>query len=301
MVIPQIHCFVGSVNLLKPDLPGVVSLSSFFTGWTLAVDRATHEVDEDGKCRKYTSPFFSNATQRAREATLFEGGVEVEEQHQSFQVLDIIAPPEDDATFYDALDKVIWACDNSSEVFVDFADVFCISIKPDDSDIPRRGCRLDVPSVFYPDRYTEAWTEPVRAIRKQLEKKRCVIDDIEIKEEKLKKFRSSKATGRNAPVYEPKILLESVIKHLSTGLGTLDTGGRSEDTSTESQEDDSMESQQYAVMESQRDITMGSQNDIAMESQSDSRDIIYMLKSIHSQLEEKLAGMIHCFQTTTKI
>lgn len=212
--------------------------------------------------------------------------MEVEEKYEKFQVLDLFVPSDDDYTFYDALDKVIWlSSDEGSEVFVDFADIVCIKIQSGDT--PRRGCRLDIPAIFYPDRYTEAWTESVHVIKKQIEEKRCLIDDIEIKEDKLKRFRSSKiGSVRNPPVYEPKLLLEQILEHMSTPQPAITpiTYNEPESTSGESLED--------AAVELQQDIAMGSQKILTVEVQSEDSEIIHMLKDILSQLEKKMSGMI---------
>lgn len=212
--------------------------------------------------------------------------MEVEEKYVDFQNLQLLAPPDDDYTFYDALDKIIWFGDDESEVFVEFADIVCISISPEDSDTPRRGCKLEVPKIFYPNRYTEAWTEPVQAIKKQIEEKRCLIYDIGFKEERLKSFKSSKASS--VPTYEPKLLLESILEHLSTQPPIAPIiDGVPENISPESQKD--------GVMESQCDIAMESQNDTTIGSQGETLDISRILENILSQLEKKLNGTIHCW------
>lgn len=204
-----------------------------------------------------------------------------------FQILQLSIPPDDDYTFYDALDKIIWFGDEL-EVFVEFADVVCISITPEDSDTLRSGCKLAIPKIFYPNRYTEAWTEPVQAIKKQIEEKRCLIYDIGFKEEGLKSFKSSKiGSVRNPSTHEPKLLLESILQHLSIPQPpiTSSTGDVPELISPESQKDD--------VMESQQDITMVSQRKTIIESQSETPDISHVLENILSQLEKKLNGMTY--------
>lgn len=259
------------------------TISTFLTGWANAVVRT---ITEESEAEKYTKIFKSHATQRPREEQS-KLGVEVEEKYVDFQNLQLPAPPDDDFTFYDALDKIIWFGDDESEVFVEFADIVCVSITPEDSDTPRRGCKLEVPKIFYPNRYTEAWTEPVQAIKKQIEEKRCLIYDIGFKEERLKSFKFSKAGSvRNPPTYEPKLLLESILEHISTQPPIVSiTDGVPENISPESQN---------GVIESQRDIAMDSQNDTTIESQDEAPDISHMLENILSQLEKKLNGMIHC-------
>lgn len=213
--------------------------------------------------------------------------MKVEEKYVDFQVLDLTAPLDDEDTFYDALDKVTGLCEDGSEVFVEFADVVCIRIIPEISDTPRKGCKLDIPTTFYPDRYTEAWTEPVHVIKKQIQEKRYLIDDIEVKEDKLKKFMSSKIGSiRNPPVYEPKFLLEYTLEYLSAA--ELPATSSTDDVP----EDISAEPQDNSTPESQQDTAMESQNNLAMELQSEASEISHMLKHILSQLEEKLNGMI---------
>lgn len=217
--------------------------------------------------------------------------MEVEEKYVDFQNLQLSIPPDDDYTFYDALDKIIWFGDDESEVFVEFADIVCISIALENSDTPGRGCKLDIPKIFYPNRYTEAWTEPVRAIKKQIEEKRCLIYDIGFKEEKLKSFKSSKVGSvRNPSAHEPKLLLESILQHFSAPQPPIaSNGGVLDVVYPESQKDD--------VMESQQDIAIMPQKETIIESQSETPDISHMLENILSQLEKKLNGMIYYWFT----
>lgn len=202
-----------------------------------------------------------------------------------FQNLQLSIPPDDDYTFYDALDKIIWFGDDESEVFVEFADIVCISITLEDNDTPGKGCKLDIPKIFYPNRYTEAWTEPVQAIKKQIEEKRCLIYDIGFKEERLKSFKSSKVGSvRNPSAHEPKLLLESILQHFSALQPPIaSSGGVLDVIYSESQKDD--------VMESQQDIAIIPQKKTIIESQSETPDISHMLENILSQLEKKLNGM----------
>lgn len=264
-----------------PDLPDIGTITTFFTGW---VDAVVRTIKEESEVEKYTKIFKSHATQRPREE---QSNSDLEVKYVDFQNLQLSVPPDDDYTFYDALDKIIWFGDDGSDVFVEFADIVCISITSEDSDTPRRGCKLEVPKIFYPNRYTEAWTEPVQAIKKQIEEKRCLIYDIGFKEERLKSFKSSKVGSvRNPPTHEPKVLLESILEHLSTPQPPIVS-------SIDAPEFFSPESQKDGVMGSQSDAAMESQKDTIVEPQGETLDISHMLENILSQLEKKLNGMIH--------
>ncbi|RPB07605.1 hypothetical protein P167DRAFT_609376 [Morchella conica CCBAS932] len=267
-ITEKISVYSSSDRLLVAGI-----IAAFFDAWRIATDKVVYDLGENVH---FVNPFVSTATQRPREASISE--VEPQISHQKFGDLTLISYAED-ATLYDAIDRVVWILDDN-DVFVEFSDVLCISIKPDINDIPRIGCRLDIPMTFYPDRYTEDWIEPVREIRKQIEEKRALIVDIEIKEEKLRNFRSKKIGGRN-PTYDPKILLESVIEHLSTPQpptpSPADDGH--EDVPTESQKD---------KPELQQDADIQSQMGDSLYSQDRDQDTVHMLKSILSQLEKKL-------------
>lgn len=271
-ITEKISIYSSSDRLLVAGI-----ISAFFEAWRIATDNVVYDLGEDVH---FVNPFVSTATQRPREVSISD--VEPQISHQKFGDLTLIAFAED-ATLYDAVDRVVWTLDDN-EVFVEFSDVLCISIKPDINDTPRTGCRLDIPMTFYPDRYTEDWIEPVREIRKQIEEKRALVVDIEIKEEKLRNFRSKKIGGRN-PTYDPKALLESVIEHLSTPQpptpSPADDGH--EDVPTESQKDKT---------ELQQDADIQSQMGDSVYSQDRDQDTVHMLKSILSQLEKKLDGMI---------
>jgi hypothetical protein len=125
------------------------------------------------------------------------------------------------------------------------------------------GCPTGIPTVLYPDKYTNAWTEPMREVRGKIEEQTNLLAEIDLKEDQLRRFtRDSSAQQAVQDVFEPQALLQTLVQHFSA---EQEAKGLAED---------------------------GGSEDVTMESQTEgSPDFLLLLKDVLSQLEEKLHGM----------
>ncbi|PWW78139.1 hypothetical protein C7212DRAFT_183374 [Tuber magnatum] len=199
----------GSVESLTM-IPGyqehnqTLSLSAFFRSWIGAIQKATLEPAEG----KYGRTFFSEATQCIRGAT-----DEALMNREAFQIMDLVGPTVGEATLYDMLDSVVFPADDETDVFVKFAPVICAQIRPPDGGM-FNGCPIAIPAVLYPDRYTQAWAEPMREVRRKIEEQRNIIAEIELQEDKLKRVQVSEGTYHELQsVPQPRELLSILVEH----------------------------------------------------------------------------------------
>ncbi|KAF8428612.1 hypothetical protein EV426DRAFT_585045 [Tirmania nivea] len=175
---------------------------SFFKKWSTDIKQLS---GLDGKGEP--SPFTSTAIQ----SEPFE--------MKDFQVLTIPPISNDRAnapfpTLYSAIDQMLWYDQDgvAGDIYLDpIADVFCISMTRETSDLP--GLGLDLPVDLYLDRYTAPFVDLVRGLKLEREKIRNRIRDLEKREEKLLHCRSSKAMVDTSTV-ETARLFEAAIEHI---------------------------------------------------------------------------------------
>ncbi|KAG0126518.1 hypothetical protein HOY82DRAFT_581005 [Tuber indicum] len=183
------------------------TLATFFRSWIRAIQKATLEPAEG----KYSCTFFSEATQCIRGAT-----DEALMNREAFQIMELVAPTIGETTLYDMLDSIVFPPDDETDVFVKFAPVICAQIKPSDNGI-FNSCPIAIPTVLYPDRYTQAWTEPMWEVRRKIEEQRNIIGEIELQEDKLKRVQVNEGTYHELQtVPQPRELLSILVEHYAT-------------------------------------------------------------------------------------
>lgn len=241
-------CESGTSSGFSEDLitiNSVATLSTFFREWIKAIQKATLEPAEG----KYGCTFFSEATRYIRGAA-----DEASMDKEAFQIMDLIGPKIGETTLYDMLDSVTFPPDDETDVFVKFAPVICAQIRPFDNGI-FNGCPIAIPTVLYPDRYTQAWAVPMREVRREIEEQRNIIAEIELQEDKLKRVQVKEDTYHELQgVPQPRELLSILVEH-------------------------------YAA-EGNREVPTG----IADEAQSESSAVLAMLEGVIHQLDAKLEG-----------
>lgn len=223
----------------------VGTLSTFFGSWMKAIQKATLEPAGG----KHGCTFFSEATHCIRDAT-----DEASMNREAFQMMDLAGPKIGETTLYDMLDSVVSPPDDETDVFVKFAPVICAQIRPFDNGI-FNGCPIAIPTVLYPDRYTQAWAVPMREVRRKIEEQRNIIAEIELQEDKLKRVQVNEGTYHELQsVPQPRELLSILVEH-------------------------------YATEES-REALAG----VANEAQSESSVLLALLEGVIHQLDAKLEG-----------
>lgn len=246
------------VSPTRPNLNSELTISkqdpsgaTFFTAWVGAIKEATQESHDEG----YTRAFSSLAMQCTR------GKPEEKLNTEGFQVLDLTSPQSEGASLYDLLDILVFPADDETDVFVTFAPVICAQIRPAENGI-FTGCPTAIPTVLYPNKYTSAWAEPVREVRKRIEEQSNLLAEIDLKEDKLRRHtRSGIAQQAVQDVFEPQVLLEALVQHFSTEQEPKDSPKE------------------------------GGSEDVSMSPKVDNPSgFLLLLKSILSQLEHKLHG-----------
>ncbi|RPB05684.1 hypothetical protein L873DRAFT_1661526 [Choiromyces venosus 120613-1] len=223
------------------------ALSTFFGSWIKAVQKATPEPAEG----KHSRTFFSEATQCIRGAT-----DEASMNREAFQIMDLVGPVVGETTLYDMLDSLVFPPDDETDVFVKFAPVICAQIRPSDNRI-FNGCPITIPAVLYPDRYTQAWAEPMREVRWKIEEQRNIISEIELQEDKLKRVQVNEGNYHELQgISQPRELLSILAQH-------------------------------YAAEEN-REAPAGVPNGVRSES---SAVLLAMLEGVIRQLDEKLEAL----------
>jgi len=189
----QVDDMEGISNQLTDQVP------SFFKKWSADINQLS-SLDGKGDPTPFTSTAVSGEPYKP----------------ESFQVLTIPPVSNDRAnapffTIYSAIDRTLWS-DQDGDVFLDpIADVFCISMTRETSDLP--GLGLDIPVDLYMGRYTAPFVDLVRGMKLEKEKIRNEIKDLEKREEKLLHCRSSKAVVDISTV-ETTRLFEAAIEHI---------------------------------------------------------------------------------------
>ncbi|KAI9677494.1 MAG: hypothetical protein M1817_006448 [Caeruleum heppii] len=139
------------------------------------------------------------------------------------QLDDEMASP--DKTLYDAMDDMIWAgadADDDETVFIEsIGHVFVVSLQRQDVSRPHR--EIQVPSVWYPDRYLEKSKDLAREMRARRAAAHGKIVEIEKQQAQMTTFRPS---GGDT-ILNPTELLETAMGYLqNASRGRDNLGGK---------------------------------------------------------------------------
>lgn len=153
------------------------------------------------------------------------GSTGVEVARESFKVLDLRVENENNTaspsqTLYQAMDGMIWeGNDGAEETMVyleEIGEVFTIRMVRTEQG--KNEQRIDVPAIWYPDRYLEESKETAREMRS---KRAAVYKIIEELDELQGKITSYQPSHRGSPV-DPRKLLQSSIRYLEQLCGMDD-------------------------------------------------------------------------------
>ncbi|KAI9844129.1 MAG: hypothetical protein M1838_002311 [Thelocarpon superellum] len=126
---------------------------------------------------------------------------------------------ESNATLYEALDDMIWdgmAGDDEMEAYLDkVADVFVIAVSRFDTSRPSRG--IQMPAVWYPDRYLEQSKHLAAEMRF---KKAAILTQVE-EMTKMEAHIVSYRSGPNKAAVDPRDLLRAAIAHFESGTSRM--------------------------------------------------------------------------------
>lgn len=198
----------GSVEaLLRLDFPGTDDdpdnvLGKYLQAWQEAVQHKTHSSDE-------SDVFLSVGAK-------LEMSTREEFRRQRFSVLDLRVDggvAEASQTLYEAMDDLIWegppTNDDSMAYLERVGDIFTVRLfRTDTRNVARR---VDVPALWYPDRYLEASKEVAREMMAKKADVDRSIENIELLRAALTNYQLR--DGRT--VVDPRTLLESAIQHLT--------------------------------------------------------------------------------------
>ena len=128
---------------------------------------------------------------------------------------------ESNVTLYEAIDAHIWegsSVDDTTEAFLeDVADVFMIAVSKMDANRPNRG--IQIPAVWYPDRYLAESKELAREMRARKAAVERELDGMASCEARLVNYNASGKAAVN-----PSELLRTTIAHLEEEQKAQDLG-----------------------------------------------------------------------------
>lgn len=131
-------------------------------------------------------------------------------KHQDFIVFQIEMEPQD-LTLYNFLDRMIWGVDYDDDDYLKFGDLVTIHVRNAQGGMARYSEDL------YLDRYSEAFLDETRQLRKDFRERVQELKAINAKLDSLEKFQKKDAIGvPEGAVLDPTKLLQATIEHYAT-------------------------------------------------------------------------------------